>query len=131
MKIEYIVQEAIIVLKDIFRKYPGKYESIIRDICENMKQLDNAEARAAMIWIIGQYAEQIDNSLALMTDFAENFKDETKNVQLAILNSSVKLYLKLEGEAEDLITQVLTQATEESDNPDLRNRGYIYWRMLG
>jgi vesicle coat complex subunit len=64
-----------------------------------MKQLDNAEARAAMIWIIGQYAEQIDNSLALMTDFAENFKDETKNVQLAILNSSVKLYLKLEEEA--------------------------------
>jgi AP-1 complex subunit beta-1 len=28
-------------------------------------------------------------------------------VQLAILNSSVKLYLKLEGEAEDLITSVL------------------------
>lgn len=25
---------------------------------------------------------------------------------------------------------MLTQATEESDNPDLRNRGYIYWRML-
>jgi AP-1 complex subunit beta-1 len=40
------------------------------------------------------------------------------------------MYLKLEGEAEDLVTQVLTQATEESDNPDLRNRGYIYWRML-
>ena len=43
-----------------------------------------------------------------MTDFAENFKEETKNVQLAILNSCVKLYLKLEGEAEDLVIQVLT-----------------------
>jgi hypothetical protein len=53
LKINYIVQEAIIVLKDIFRKYPGKYESIIKDICDNMKDLDNAEARAAMIWIIG------------------------------------------------------------------------------
>lgn len=21
-------------------------------------------------------------------------------------------------------------ATDESDNPDLRNRGYLYWRML-
>lgn len=61
-----------------------------------------------MIWIVGQYAEQIDNSVALMTDFAENFKEETKNVQLAILNSCVKLYLKLEGEAEDLVIQVLT-----------------------
>ena len=49
----------------------------------------------------------IDNSVTLITDFAENFKDEAKNVQLAILNSSVKLYLKLEGEAEDLITSVL------------------------
>jgi vesicle coat complex subunit len=25
---------------------------------------------------------------------------------------------------------VLKLSTEESDNPDLRNRGYIYWRML-
>lgn len=104
LKIDYIVQEAIIVLKDIFRKYPGKYESIIKDLCENLTKLDNTEARAAMIWIIGQYAEQIDNSIALMTDFAENFKDESKTVQLAILTSTVKLYLKLESEAEDLVT---------------------------
>ena len=83
-----------------------------------------------MVWIIGQYGDNIENSVVLMTDFAENFKDEAKNVQLAILNASVKLYLKLEGEAEDLITQVLQMATDESDNPDLRNRGYIYWRML-
>lgn len=60
-----------------------------------------------MIWIIGQYGDLIENSVLLLTDFAENFKDEAKNVQLAILNSSVKLYLKLEGDAEDLITQVL------------------------
>lgn len=129
-KIDYVVQEAIIVIKDIFRKYPNRYESIIKDLCENLKALDNAEARAAMIWIIGQYGDLIDNSVTLITDFAENFKDEAKNVQLAILNSSVKLYLKLEGEAEDLITSVLQQATDQSDNPDLRNRGYIYWRML-
>lgn len=79
-KIEYVVQEAIIVIKDIFRKYPNRYESIIKDLCENMKTLDNTEARAAMIWIIGQYGELIDNSINLMTDFAENFKDESKNV---------------------------------------------------
>lgn len=46
------------------------------------------------------------------------------------MNGAVKLYLKLEDAAEDLVTQVLKQATDESDNPDLRNRGYIYWRML-
>ena len=74
------MQEAIIVIKDIFRKYPNRYESIIKDLCENLKALDNAEARAAMIWIIGQYGDLIDNSVTLITDFAENFKDEAKNV---------------------------------------------------
>ena len=26
--------------------------------------------------------------------------------------------------------QVLNMATEDSDNPDLRDRGYVYWRLL-
>ena len=49
---------------------------------------------------------------------------------MAIVTAAVKLYLKLEDEAEELVSQVLKLATDESDNPDLRNRGYIYWRML-
>ncbi|CDW71914.1 ap-1 complex subunit beta-1 isoform x3 [Stylonychia lemnae] len=129
-KIDYVVQEAIIVIKDIFRKYPNKYESIIKDLCENLKALDNTDARASMIWIIGEYGERIDNAIDLMLNFSENFRDEAKKVQLAILNASVKLYLKLESQAEDLVQDVLKLATDESDNPDLRNRGYIYWRML-
>ena len=36
----------------------------------------------------------------------------------------------MEGQADDLVQEVLTMAPDESDNPDLRNRGYIYWRML-
>ena len=29
-----------------------------------------------------------------------------------------------------MVQKVLNLATEESDNPDLRDRGYIYWRLL-
>ena len=49
-----MVQEAIVVIKDIFRKYPNKYESIIATLCENLDTLDEPEARASMIWIIGK-----------------------------------------------------------------------------
>jgi AP-1 complex subunit beta-1 len=38
-KINYVVQEAIIVIKDIFRKYPNKYEGIIGTLCENLDTL--------------------------------------------------------------------------------------------
>lgn len=60
-----------------------------------------------MIWIIGQNSELIDNSLNLISDFAENFKDESKNVQLAILTASVKLYLKMRDDAQELVSSVL------------------------
>lgn len=128
-QIDYVVQEAVIVIKDIFRKYPNRYESIIKDLCENLKALDNVDARAAMVWIVGEYCDRIDNAADLMLNFSQNFKDEAKKVQLAILNASVKLYLKVET-GEELVQDVLRMATDESDNPDLRNRGYIYWRML-
>ena len=48
---------------------------------------------------------------------------------MQILTAAVKLYLK-KTETEDLVTKVLNLSTGESDNPDLRDRGYIYWRML-
>ena len=79
-RIDYIVQESVIVVKDIFRKYPNRYESIIKDLCENLKTLDNSDARAAMVWIIGEYGERIDNAIDLMTNFSEGFKDENKKV---------------------------------------------------
>jgi AP-1 complex subunit beta-1 len=83
-----------------------------------------------MVWIVGEYGHRIDNAVDLMLHFSENFIDESKDVQMAILTASVKLYLRLEDDAEDLVTKVLKLATDDSDNPDLRNRGYIYWRML-
>ena len=55
----YVVQEAIVVIKDIFRKYPNKYESIIATLCENLDTLDEPEARASMIWIIGMYCRKL------------------------------------------------------------------------
>ncbi|VDP70476.1 unnamed protein product, partial [Echinostoma caproni] len=129
-KVNYVVQEAIIVIKDIFRKYPNKYESIISILCENLDTLDEPEARASMIWIIGEYAERIDNADELLESFLDGFQDENTQVQLQLLTAIVKLFLKRPSDTQELVQTVLGLATQESDNPDLRDRGYIYWRLL-
>uniref|UniRef100_A0A671NKE1 AP complex subunit beta n=1 Tax=Sinocyclocheilus anshuiensis TaxID=1608454 RepID=A0A671NKE1_9TELE len=128
-KVNYVVQEAIVVIKDIFRKYPNKYESVIATLCENLDSLDEPEARAAMIWIVGEYAERIDNADELLESFLEGFHDESTQVK-CLSNSIVKLFLKKPTETQELVQQVLSLATQDSDNPDLRDRGYIYWRLL-
>ncbi|OQV21734.1 AP-1 complex subunit beta-1 [Hypsibius exemplaris] len=129
-KVNYVVQEAIVVIKDIFRKYPNKYESIISTLCENLDTLDEPDAKASMIWIIGEYAERIENANELLESFLEGFADENTQVQLQLLTGIVKLFLKRPTDTQELVQKVLTLATQESDNPDLRDRGYIYWRLL-
>jgi vesicle coat complex subunit len=81
-KVNYVVQEAIIVIRDIFRKYPNQYESIISTLCENLDDLDEPEAKASMIWIIGQYADRIENADQLLDDFLYTFLEEPYEVRV-------------------------------------------------
>ena len=129
-KVSYIVQEATVVIRNIFRKYPNQYESIIGTLCENLDSLDEPEAKAAMIWIIGQYADRIDNADMLLDDFLFTFQEESVDVQLALLTATVKLFIQRPSKGQALVPKVLKWATEETDNPDLRDRGFMYWRLL-
>lgn len=129
-KVNYVVQEAVIVIKDIFRRYPNRYESIIATLCDNLDTLDEPLAKASMIWIIGEYAERIDNADELLDTFLETFEEEDPAVQLQLLTATVKCFLKNPEDTQDMVQRVLDMATEESDNPDLRDRGFIYWRLL-
>ncbi|EPQ31190.1 uncharacterized protein PFL1_01378 [Pseudozyma flocculosa PF-1] len=129
-KVNYVVQEAIVVIKDIFRKYPNRYENIIATLCENLDSLDEPEAKAAMIWIVGQYADRIENSDELLEDFLYSFLEEPVAVQLALLTATVKLFLKRPTAGGELVPKVLKWATEDVENPDCRDRGFMYWRLL-
>ncbi|KAL4516056.1 hypothetical protein Ndes2526B_g00766 [Nannochloris sp. 'desiccata'] len=130
-RVNYVVQEAVVVIKDIFRRYPNRYESVISTLCDCLDGLDEPEARASMVWIVGEYAERIDNADELLEQFLESFPEEPAMVQLQLVTAAVKLFLKKPTERpQALIQLVLTYATQETDNPDLRDRAYIYWRLL-
>ena len=129
-KIPYIVQEATVVIRNIFRKYPNQYESIIGQVIQNIDELDEPEAKAAIIWIIGQYADRIDNSDEILQDYLATFHDEPIEVQLALLTATVKLFIQRPTKGQQIVPQVLKWCTEETDDPDLRDRGYMYWRLL-
>uniref|UniRef100_A0A8R1IY03 Alpha_adaptinC2 domain-containing protein n=1 Tax=Caenorhabditis japonica TaxID=281687 RepID=A0A8R1IY03_CAEJA len=65
-----------------------------------------------------------------LESFVEGFHDENTQVQLQLLTAVVKLFLKRPNVAQALVQRVLSLATQDSDNPDLRDRGFIYWRLL-
>merc|ERR1719379_2723161 len=83
-----------------------------------------------MIWILGEYAERIDNVDDILDSFLDAFHEEDLVVQLQLLTAVVKLFLKMPGQTQDMVSRVLRMSTDESTFHDLRDRGYIYWRLL-
>lgn len=74
-KVNYVVQEVIVVIKDIFRRYPG-YEGIIPTLCQCIDDLDEPHARGSLIWIVGEYAEKISNAGDILSGFVDGFNEE-------------------------------------------------------
>ncbi|KNE73254.1 hypothetical protein AMAG_17430 [Allomyces macrogynus ATCC 38327] len=127
-RVAHVVQESMVVLKDIFRRYPGRYEGIIPILCEHLDVLDEEEARAALLWIVGEHADRIANAGDLLQVFVDGFADEHVAVQLQLLTAAIKCFLR-RPETQPLVQQVLQLATA-SDLPDLRDRAFVYWRLL-
>ena len=166
-KVNYVVQEAIIVIRDIFRRYPNQYESIIGTLCDNLDTLDECapsallpalprsrstrtpdahelprvtsacrpplcgasvcvgrpEAKASMIWIVGEYAERIDNAEELLSMFLETFGEEPAAVQLQLVTATVKLFLKKPTAGPQAMLQSARARPGAPPLPPTRGRG--------
>ena len=84
-KVNYVVQEAIVVIKDIFRRYPG-YEGIIPTLCKCIEELDEPNARGSLIWIVGEYAEKITNANDILAGFVDGFMEEFTQVPSILMS---------------------------------------------
>ncbi|KIM89919.1 hypothetical protein PILCRDRAFT_84738 [Piloderma croceum F 1598] len=74
--------------------YPSTYEGVIPILCSNLEELDEPEAKASLIWIIGEYANKIDNADELLGIFVDSSTEESYVVQLQTLTLVVKLFLQ-------------------------------------
>ncbi len=125
------ISEAIIVARDLMRKYKGKSLEILKRIDEELiKSIDDAEGKGALLYILGEFCNNIKNSVLFITPFVESFNDETPSVKLQILNCVIKNYVNKPNDCEDLVKICLQKGGEETENPDVRDRAYIYWRLL-
>lgn len=53
---------------------------MIPTLCANLEELDEPEAKASLIWIMGEYAEKIDNADELLSIFVDSFTEESYQV---------------------------------------------------
>lgn len=140
-RVPYAVQEAVVMFRDILHRYPARYLGVLPLLCESADLFDEPQARNAFIWILGEHADRIDSSDEFLDDYLYSFLEEPTDVrrepgfyspqtQLALLTATVKLFLKRPSAGSELVPKVLKWATEDVVDPDCRDRGFLYWRLL-
>ena len=127
---DYAVEEAIVVVCDILRKYPGRYEKVISKVCASLEQIKEPASRAAAVWILGEYCDRIDNIDVLIDPFIDTFHDEQPVVQLQIVTALAKMFIISPDTAREQLQFILNEASKDSVVPDVRNQALIYWRLL-
>ncbi|KAJ2715783.1 beta-adaptin [Coemansia spiralis] len=130
MKIDYAVQAVVAVLGQILRRYPRRFEGAVATLCEHADYIHEPDARAVYVWALGEYSEHIEGVAGLLSTAVEALLEEDARVQLALLAAAVKFFLKQPQRGQQLVVRALQTATEKCANPDVRDRAYIYWRLL-
>ncbi|OUM52176.1 hypothetical protein BVG19_g1340 [[Candida] boidinii] len=131
-QISDVVQETSIVAKDILRKYPTQFGFLVDELTQSAELIDEDDSKCSLIWIVGQYCDTIDNSTDLLSGWFKDYKNDPSEIQLTLLTAVMKNYLRDQSNksAENLIIDLLKITTQEIDDPDLRDRGFFYWRLL-
>ncbi len=129
---ESAICEGIQVARDLMRKYKGKSLELVKKIDSDfIRSITEPEAKCAVLFILGEFCNYIKNSTELISPFIESFNEESSPaVKLQILNATIKNYVNKPNESEELVKICLQKGAEESENPDVRDRAYIYWRLL-
>lgn len=113
----------------VFPKVKGGTQ-IVKVISGRFKELFSAEAKASYIWLLGEYCKRVENSGHILEHFTKSYFSQPAEIQLRILSTGIKMYLFQIEPMDTVMSELIQKISEKSTNSDLRDRGYIYWRLL-
>lgn len=129
-KLSHITEQIAIVTMDICRRYPKQHMSLVSALCDSVVDMSDSYAKCALVWILGEHAKELTNALEILEIITTNIADENAAVQLQILTACVKCFLLRGTDAQSITNFALQYALEQSENADLRDRGFMYSRLV-
>jgi AP-4 complex subunit beta-1 len=130
LKVDYVSAEVMTSTADILRKYPEMHAEVTPVVSANLRSIEDPDARVAMIWVLGEFGEHVDEAPYLLEPLAASLKDEIPRVRMQLLSTVMRLFFKRPPECQALLGKVLQQATLDSSHQDVHDRAMLYYRLL-
>ncbi|PNW83556.1 hypothetical protein CHLRE_05g234667v5 [Chlamydomonas reinhardtii] len=128
---EHLIAEALVALKDVLRRYPDVAAVCVGGLGELGVHgaIEEPAARAAYVWILGQFGTLVPDAPYLLEAFADTFAAEEPPVRLALLSAAAGLFFRRPPEAKPLLGAVLAAGAADAD-VEVRDRALLYYRLL-
>ncbi|KAL9249746.1 AP3-complex subunit beta-A-like protein [Drosera capensis] len=132
-----VLVQAVLSIKKILEQEPARCEKVIIQLVRSLDFIKVAGARAAIIWILGEYnslGERIPKVLTTVLKYlAHCFTSEMSETKLQILGAAAKVLLYAKGEDHAVIRNVVAfilKLAKHDLNYDVRDRAQFLNKLL-
>ena len=126
-----VLPECVVVIRALVASKPDDNHKLIRRLARMFCTLNSSAAKAAVIWMVGEYGQQAGiNSMELLRLCARSFVSEISQTKLQILSFAAKLYAAMPQESRLLYKYIVSMAYADVAF-DIRDRARMMQNILG
>ncbi|KAK4787411.1 hypothetical protein SAY86_011244 [Trapa natans] len=131
MEKDYVTAETLVLVKDLLRKYPQWSHDCIAVVGNiSSKNIQEPKAKAALIWMLGEYSQDMQDAPYILESLAENWDDEhSPEVRLHLLTALMKCFFKRPPESQKALGIALAAGVADF-HQDVHDRALFYYRLL-
>lgn len=131
MEKDYVTAEALVLVKDLLRKYPQWSHDCIAVVGNISSQnVQEPKAKAALIWMLGEYSQDMSDAPYILENLTENWDEEhSAEVRLHLLTAVMKCFFKRPPETQKALGAALASGLADF-HQDVHDRALFYYRLL-
>ncbi|AED91685.1 beta-adaptin-like protein A [Arabidopsis thaliana] len=131
MEKDYVTAETLVLVKDLLRKYPQWSHDCISVVGGiSSKNIQEPKAKAALIWMLGEYAQDMSDAPYVLENLIENWEEEhSAEVRLHLLTAAMKCFFKRAPETQKALGTALAAGIADF-HQDVHDRALFYYRVL-
>ena len=120
------------VLKDVLRKHPHYVDTFYPSMTRAcLDQITDTEGRCALVWIMGQFGKEIDDSPYILEKiFEEELENKQIEIEKYLVVACTKLLFSRAPEMHKILASVYQNVLKNSSDADLRQKVMVYYRLL-
>jgi len=102
----------------------------VAELPHALEKIVSPEAKAAAVWMLGEYGDQLDDAPYLLENFVDSYAEEDSTVRIQLISAAVKLFFKRPAEMQTILMRILSLSCADSSHPDVRDRAQFVTRLL-